>query len=54
MAGQREALVGERDQVWILDVEGTRLVIDAASFEGTSEADVAEMRMIVESLTIEP
>jgi hypothetical protein len=50
----REALVGERDQVWILDVDGTRLVIDAASFDGTAEADVAEMRTMVESLTIEP
>ena len=52
--GSRDALVGERDQVWILDVDGTRLVIDAASFEGTSEDDVAEMRTMVESLTIEP
>ncbi len=52
--GGRDALVGERDQVWILDVEGTRLVIDAASFEGTSEENVAEMRTMVESLTIEP
>ena len=50
----RDALIGERDQVWILDVDGTRLVIDAASFEGTSEADVAEMRTMVESLTITP
>ena len=50
----RDALVGERDQVWILDVEGTRLVIDAASFEGTSEEDIAEMRSIVESIQIEP
>ncbi len=50
----RDSLVGERDQVWILDVDGTRLVIDAASFEGTSEADVAEMRAIVEDLIIRP
>jgi hypothetical protein len=50
----REALVGERDQVWILDVDGTRLVIDAASFEGTSEADIEEMRTIVEGLVIQP
>ena len=52
--GNREALAMERDQVWILDVDGTRLVIDAASFEGTSEEDVAEMHTIVESLTIRP
>jgi len=50
----RDALVGERDQVWILDVDGTRLVIDAASFEGTSEADVAEMRTLIEGIVIGP
>ncbi len=50
----REALVGERDQVWILDVDGTRLVIDAASFEATSDADLEEMRAIVENLEIQP
>ncbi len=52
--GNREALEGERDQVWILDVEGHRLVIDAASFAGTHEDDLAEMRTIIESLTITP
>jgi hypothetical protein len=50
----RDSLVGERDQVWILDIDGTRLVIDAASFEGTAEENVAEMRTIVESMTIGP
>jgi hypothetical protein len=50
----RQALVGERDQVWILDVAGTRVVIDAASFDDTSEEDVAEMRTIVEELAIRP
>jgi hypothetical protein len=52
--GDRVALVGERDQVWILDVDGVRLVIDAASFSGTSEEDLAEMRTLIESLTIQP
>jgi hypothetical protein len=52
--GNRQALLGERDQVWILDVEGVRLVIDAASFSRTEEADLAEMRTIIESLTIRP
>jgi len=52
--GDRLALNGERDQVWILDVDGVRLVIDAASFSGTEEADLAEMRTIIESLTIRP
>jgi hypothetical protein len=50
----RQALVGERDQVWILDVDGTRLVIDAASFAGTSVEDLAETRSMVEGLQIRP
>jgi hypothetical protein len=52
--GTREALALERDQVWILDVDGVRLVIDAASFSETEEDDLAEMRTIIESLTIRP
>jgi hypothetical protein len=52
--GDREALLHERDQVWILDVNGVRLVIDAASFQGTSAEDLANMRAIIESLSIEP
>lgn len=52
--GDREALLNERDQVWILDVDGVRLVIDAASFPGTSAEDLADMRAIIESLSIEP
>lgn len=52
--GDREALGGERDQVWILDVDGVRLVIDAASFAETEDADLAEMRTLIESLTITP
>lgn len=52
--GQREALVNERDRVWILDVDGTRLVIDAFSFGGTSDADLEEIRTMIESLDIEP
>ena len=52
--GRRDALVNERDQVWILDVDGKRLVIDAFSFGGTSEADLEEIRTMIESLDIEP
>ena len=35
--GLREALDGEHDRVWILDVDGARVVIDAFDFEGSSE-----------------
>jgi hypothetical protein len=52
--GDRVALVGERDQVWILDVDGVRLVIDAFSFGGTAQADLDEMRSMIESLDLGP
>lgn len=54
VAGPRLALVDEHDQVWILDVDGVRLVIDAFSFPGASEADLAEILEIVESIQIQP
>ena len=49
----RQALVGEHDKLWILDVDGVRLVIDAFSFPGTSDADHAEIQAIVDSIRIE-
>lgn len=52
--GNREALVQEHDQVWILDVDGVRIVIDAFSFPMTDPADLAEMRAIVQGLQIQP
>jgi len=51
--GPRQALVGESDQAWILDVDGRRLVIDAFSFAQTTDANRAEMRDIVEALQID-
>jgi hypothetical protein len=52
--GPRMATAGEHDQVWILDVDGVRLVIDAFSFAGTPEAALTELRAVVESMQIEP
>ena len=52
--GDRFALPGEHDELWILDVDGTRLVIDLASFVTTSDADIAEARAIVAGLQIQP
>jgi hypothetical protein len=52
--GPREAIRDEHDKVWILDVDGVRLVIDEAYFPGASAADLADMRAIVESMTITP
>jgi hypothetical protein len=50
----RAAENGQRQDLWILDVAGTRLVIDAATFPDTSAGDRAEMQAIVDTLLIEP
>ena len=50
----RAAENGQREDLWILDVAGTRLVIDAATFPETSAGDRAEMQAIVDTLLIEP
>lgn len=52
--GDREAVFNQYDQVWILDVDGVRLVVDAFSFDGATAADRAQMRDIVESIQIAP
>ncbi len=48
--------IGESHQVWILDVDGVRLVIAAFSRDvpGASETVMADFRRIVESIQIEP
>ena len=45
---------GQVDRLWILDIGGARLVIDAMSMPGTSDATIAEMVQIVESIDFEP
>jgi len=40
--------------VWILDLNGVRLVINAFSPPGASETVSAELLQIVESIQIEP
>jgi hypothetical protein len=50
----RAAENGQREDLWILDVAGTRLVIDAASFPETAAGDRAELEAIVDTLLIEP
>ena len=48
---------GDRDeqhQVWIIDVNGTRLVIDAFSNRAAFETDLAELRQIVDTIQIGP
>jgi hypothetical protein len=50
----RAADNGQRQDLWILDVAGTRLVIDAATYPETSAGDRAEMQAIVDTLVVEP
>jgi hypothetical protein len=50
----RAADNGQREDLFILDVAGTRLVIDAATYPATSAEDRAEMQAIVDTLLIEP
>jgi hypothetical protein len=42
------------EEFWILDVEGTRLVIAAERSPGSPRKDLAEQRAILESIQIEP
>ena len=42
------------EEFWILDVNGTRLMIQATWFPDSPPQDMAEMRAILDSLRIEP
>jgi hypothetical protein len=44
---------GQRDTVYIIDVDGTRRVIDKAYLPGTTEADLAELDQLVASIRFE-
>ncbi len=50
----RAALQGEKDQVWVVDVDGVRLVVDAFSFPGTTDADLQALEDIVAAINIKP
>jgi hypothetical protein len=45
---------GSRWHLWILDVDGIRVVVQSTDYEGTSPGRRAELRAIVESIEIEP
>src|SRR4029453_9491568 len=45
---------GQRDLLWIVDVDGSRLVIDAALGPDTTPQDRADRIQMVESIRIEP
>jgi hypothetical protein len=45
---------GHTEDFWILDIEGTRLMIEANWSPNSPRKDVAEMRAILDSIRIEP
>ena len=45
---------GQAEEFWLLDVEGQRLMIVAGTSPGSSEADLAELRSILDSIDIVP
>ena len=45
---------GQVEEFWILDVDGTRLMIQAVWFPESPPQDIAEMRTILDSIRIEP
>jgi hypothetical protein len=45
---------GQRNAVYIIDVDGQRLVIDTMYLPGASAADIAELEQIVASIRFEP
>jgi hypothetical protein len=44
----------EQDRVWILDVEGTRVVFNVMHYPDTPASDLAELDSIIQSVRIEP
>jgi hypothetical protein len=40
--------------LWILDVEGIRVVVQTADFAGTTVSDLAELQAIVDAIQIAP
>ncbi len=52
--GRWQEAPGQVDMVWIVDVEGQRIVLDASHFPGASSEEVAELRDMVTTATFEP
>jgi hypothetical protein len=52
--GERSLEAGQRDLLWIVDVDGDRLVIDAALGPKTTEQDRADRIRMVRSIQIDP
>lgn len=44
---------GQHDQLWIVEVEGTRVVVDATFYDGTPAEDTSEIQAILDSIRFE-
>jgi hypothetical protein len=45
---------GQVDRLWILDVEGRRLVVDATYMPGSTDQDRAVLQQVVDSIAFKP
>ena len=45
--------VGAREEFWVLDVDGTRVVIVAFSLPATPEVEITQMRAIIDLIRID-
>lgn len=54
LGGTNDMSPGERAQLWILDVEGERLVIHTSEIPGQSPQEMAEFQGILDSIRIAP
>ena len=45
---------GSRWHLWVIDVQGIRVVVQTTDYDGTDPARQAELQAIVDSITIEP
>ena len=45
---------GQVEEIWLLDVDGQRLMIVAGTSPASSEADIAELRSVLDSIDIVP
>ena len=50
----RYSVPGEIHRLWVVDVDGELIVMDAASFLATSSANVSELQAVIDSVVIEP
>ena len=45
---------GQLNDIYIIDVEGTRVIVDVGHFPSTPEADLADLEDILAGITFQP